>query len=52
VSKEATVVARGTVAADEKMFAVSGTDEQLPLSSPPQRSGDGWRLEVRAPGKP
>jgi hypothetical protein len=52
VSKEATVVARGTVAADQNMFRVSGTNEQLPLSSPPQRSGDDWRLEVRAPPKP
>jgi len=49
VSKEATVVARGTVGADETTFIVSGTNERLPLSSPPQRSGDDWRLAVRAP---
>jgi len=52
VSKDATVVARGTVAADEKVFVVSGTNERLPLSSPPQRSGDDWRLAIRAPDKP
>jgi hypothetical protein len=51
VSKEATAVARGTVA-DEGTFVVSGTNERLSLSSPPQRSGDDWRLTVRAPDKP
>jgi len=51
VSKEATGVARGTVGADETTFIVSGTNERLPLSSPPQRSGDDWRLAVRAPDK-
>jgi hypothetical protein len=50
VSKEATVVASGTTP-DQKTFAVSGTNELLPLSSPPQRSGDDWRLAVRAPDK-
>jgi len=51
VSKEATAVARGTVA-DERTFVVGGTNERLSLSSPPQRSGDVWRLAVRAPDKP
>jgi len=51
VSKEATVVASGTAAADQTRFAVSGTNELLALSSPPQRSGDDWRLAVRAPDK-
>jgi hypothetical protein len=51
VSKEATVVASGTATADQKTFAVSGTNELLPLSSPPQRSGDDWRLAVQAPDK-
>jgi hypothetical protein len=50
-SKEATAVARGT-AADQRTFVVSGTNERLSLSSPPQRSGDDWRLAVRAPDKP
>jgi hypothetical protein len=50
VSKEATAVARGTVA-DERTFVVSGTN-RLSLSSPPQRSEDDWRLAVRSPDKP
>ena len=50
-TKEATAVARGT-AADQRTFVVSGTNERLSLSSPPQRSGDDWRLAVRAPDKP
>jgi hypothetical protein len=52
VSREATVLARGTVAADGVTFVVSGTHERLSLSSPPQPSGDEWRLAVRAPDKP
>ena len=48
VSKEATAVARGTVA-DERTFVVSGTNERLSLSSPLRPSGDDWRLAVRAP---
>src|SRR5438093_13246651 len=52
VSKEATAVARGTVAADQKTFVLSGTNERLSLSSAPQRSGDDWRLAIRAPDKP
>ena len=51
VSKEATAVARGTVA-DDRTFVVSGTNERLSLSSPPQRTDDDWRLAVRAPDKP
>ena len=51
VSKEATAVARGTVT-DERTFIVSSTNERLSLSSPPERSGDDWRLAVRAPDKP
>jgi hypothetical protein len=51
VSKEATAVARGTVA-DETTFVVRGTNEQLSLSSPPQRSGDDWGMAIRAPDKP
>jgi len=51
VSKEATAVARGTVA-DERTFVLSGTNERLWLSSPAQASGDNWRLAVRTPDKP
>ena len=51
VSKEATVVARGTVTKDNT-FVVSGTNEQLPLFAPAQRSGDEWRLVVPPPSKP
>ena len=49
VSKDVTVVARGSVSTDEKSFTVDGTHEQLLAVSPPQRSGDDWRLAVRAP---
>ena len=51
VSKEATVVARGTPRADNKAFTVGGTNEQLPLASPPRKSGDEWHLAVPAPDK-
>jgi hypothetical protein len=51
VSKEATAVARGSLAVDEKTFAVEGTGEQLQLLSPPQRNGDNWRLAIRAPDR-
>jgi hypothetical protein len=52
VSKEASVVARGTAAADNRSFAVSGTNEQLLVSSAPQKNAEDWRLIVRAPDKP
>jgi hypothetical protein len=52
VAKEATVIARGTVAVEPDTFVVSRTDERLSLSSPAQRDGDDWRLAVRAPQKP
>jgi hypothetical protein len=51
-AKEATVVARGTAGANGQSFSVSGTNEQLMLESPPQKSGDDWKLSVRAPEKP
>ena len=51
VPKEATVVARGSIGEDHA-FVVSGTNERLTLSTPAQRSGDDWRLAVRAPDKP
>jgi hypothetical protein len=52
VAKEATVIARGTVAAEPDTFVVGGTNERLSLSSPAQRAGDDWRLAVRPPQKP
>ena len=51
VSKEATAVARGTVP-DGRTFVVSGTNERLSLSSPPQPNGDDWRLVIRALERP
>lgn len=51
VSKEATVVARGTILAGQNLFTVGGTNEQLMAASPPQRNGDEWRLVVPAPQK-
>jgi hypothetical protein len=51
VSKEATAVARGSLVADEKTFAVEGTGEQLQLLSRPERNGDNWRLAIRAPDR-
>ena len=53
VAKEATVVADGTPAADQKQFVVSVTDELLDgLAAPPERVGNQWRFVVRAPVKP
>lgn len=49
VSKEATAVARGRPTTDQTVFAVEGTNEQLQLSSPPQRNGENWRIATRAP---
>ena len=49
VSKEATIVARGTVSQDNRTFTVSDTNEQLVLRGAPERAGDGWRLTVAAP---
>jgi len=49
VSKEATVVARGAVSADQTMFTVEGTNEPLALSSAPERRGEDWHMVVRAP---
>ena len=51
VSREVTAVARGVVSADQKRFAVSGTNEDLPLSAPPQRSGDDWLIALGPPDK-
>ncbi len=52
VSKEVTATAHGTVSADQKTFTVSGTNEQLFLSSAPQRAGDDWRIVTQSPAKP
>lgn len=53
VSKEAQVIAKGTaITADGKsIFEVSVTQERLPLSSAPERTGDAWRFTVPAPSK-
>jgi hypothetical protein len=50
VSKEALVVAAGTDNGD-RVFVVSGTQEQLELTSAPQRLGDSWRMTVSAPAR-
>ena len=47
-TKEAQVIARGAASSGQS-FVVSGTSERLMLQSPPQASGDDWRLAVRAP---
>jgi hypothetical protein len=53
VSKEATVVARGTIANvdGQSTFEVSGTRERLLTTAEPQRSGEEWRFTVPAPKK-
>ena len=51
VSREATAIARGRVGADGKVFSVSGTGEELPLSAPPNKKGDDWQLAIRAPDR-
>jgi hypothetical protein len=48
VSKEATVIARGAMSADQKTLTVDGTHEQLVLTPPPERIGEDWRVVVRA----
>ena len=48
VPKEATVVAPGAVAGDQT-FVVSGTNERLTFSAPPQLRGELWSLSIRAP---
>ena len=48
VSKEASALARGS-AVEPNIFVVSGTNERLSLSSPPQQAGDDWRIVVRSP---
>ena len=52
VSKEGTVVARGTPssAGPELHFTVSGTNEELAVSSAPRRIGDDWQLAIRCGG--
>jgi hypothetical protein len=51
VSRDATVVARGSVVGDD-VFVVSGTNERLQLSGSAQRKGEDWTLVVQAPKKP
>jgi len=50
-TKEAAVVARGTPGENGKAFVVSGTNETLKVSSPPEKSGDDWKMSVAAPEK-
>ena len=52
VSKEVTATARGTVAADQTTFIVSGTNEALKVAIPPQRSGEDWKISVPPTDKP
>ena len=47
VSKEAIATARGEPKG--RAFLVSGTGEQLPVSSAPQKADTAWRLVVSAP---
>jgi hypothetical protein len=49
VSKEASVVARGSISDDQKSFTVSGTNERLAATTPPRKRGEEWALEVPAP---
>ena len=48
VSKEASVVARGSTNGQRELI-VSGTNEQLLLAVPPQQVAEDWRLMVPAP---
>jgi hypothetical protein len=48
VTKEASVLAQG-VPSGEQLFIVSGTNEQLAISTAPQKVGDDWQLTVAAP---
>jgi hypothetical protein len=50
VSREATIVANGTISQDQKALVVSGTDERLDLASPAQRAGDAWKATISPPG--
>ena len=51
VSKEAKVVARGSLSADQKTFTVSGTNEVLAVGSTPTKTGEDWRLNTPPPSK-
>jgi hypothetical protein len=51
LSKDVTIVGRGTPASDTRTFTVSGTNEQLSISSAPRKAGDAWGFTVPAPGK-
>jgi len=47
VPKEATVIASGAVTGAHA-FVVSGTGEQLPLTTEARRTGEDWQLSVAA----
>jgi hypothetical protein len=51
VSKDASVVARGTLSADQKTFTVSGTNELLVLAASPRQTGEDWEFDVAAPAR-
>ena len=51
VSKDASLIARGT-AKGERIFVVSGTNEEVALAGSPQRVAEEWRLAVPPPPKP
>ncbi|HEV3142176.1 MAG TPA: hypothetical protein VGY57_16735 [Vicinamibacterales bacterium] len=48
VSKEASAIAHGG-ANGAREFVVSGTNERLQLSAPPQQAAQDWRFTVAAP---
>jgi hypothetical protein len=48
VSKEANIVASGHPDGSDA-FVVGGTNERIPLSTPPQSTGGDWRLAVAPP---
>ena len=48
VSQEAHVIARGEPKG-ERVFAVSGTGEELAVSAAPEKGANGWRFTASAP---
>ncbi len=49
VSKEATVIARGVISADQKTLTVDGTHESLVVTSRPERIAENWRVVTTQP---
>ena len=52
VSKEAAVVARGAATADQQVFIVEGSNEQLVVTAPPRPREEAWSFVVRASERP